>query len=356
SQHKKYTHGHKAVWSPYSKACDSLKKFRKKSKNKMVYDDQKEGQYLKTLDRCQNKLEEFRVNGLKLALLEERKCHCFLLDRLNSVVSLYANHHKQTADTLLSGMPRWKQLAAKPHILPPEAERLLMLPEDVGGYDYVGVNGGVYRNGYLPEDSRSVASSPYKRSQSVHEVYRRPLGPTEYSGMPGDYRTLPAMRGMTAPPPPPPTTGLQVRAVYNHTGEGDSKLSFSDGDVINIIGDKSMEGWQYGLNTRSGKYGWFPLSFTEPLNIPPPQEPAPVLSNRVKSMGDLQDSRSMLEGMDFHIEQDVPGNVRRPKSLYEGPGNQVFKHCKHIVLVVKRFSILAYSFYSFKRIIGNGKF
>ena len=40
-------------------------------------------------------------------------------------------------------------------------------------------------------------------------------------------------------------------------------------------------------------------------------------------MGDLQDSRSLTDGMDFHIEHDVPGNIRRPKSLYEGPGAQV---------------------------------
>jgi hypothetical protein len=44
AQHRKYTQGHKAVISPYVKANDSLKRFRKKTKNKVVYDDQKEGQ------------------------------------------------------------------------------------------------------------------------------------------------------------------------------------------------------------------------------------------------------------------------------------------------------------------------
>lgn len=42
AQHRRYTQGHKAVISPYVKANDNLKKFRKKTKNKVVYDDQKE--------------------------------------------------------------------------------------------------------------------------------------------------------------------------------------------------------------------------------------------------------------------------------------------------------------------------
>ena len=54
-------------------------------------------------------------------------------------------------------------------------------------------------------------------------------------------------------PPPPPTSGLQVRAVYSHDGDGDSKLSFTEGDMINIVGEKSSDGWQYGLNTNTGK-------------------------------------------------------------------------------------------------------
>ena len=44
SQYKKYTTGHKVVWAPYSKAVESLKKFRKKSRNKPMFEDQKEAQ------------------------------------------------------------------------------------------------------------------------------------------------------------------------------------------------------------------------------------------------------------------------------------------------------------------------
>ena len=44
SQYKKYTTGHKVVWAPYSKAVESLKKFRKKSRNKPMFEEQKEAQ------------------------------------------------------------------------------------------------------------------------------------------------------------------------------------------------------------------------------------------------------------------------------------------------------------------------
>lgn len=31
-------------------------------------------------------------------------------------------------------------------------------------------------------------------------------------------------------------------------------MSFMEGDMINIIGEKASDGWQYGLNTKTGKY------------------------------------------------------------------------------------------------------
>lgn len=312
AQHRKYTQGHKAVISPYIKANDSLKRFRKKTKNKVVYDDQKEGQYIKALERCHERLHEYRVQGLKLALLEDRKCHCFLLDRLSTVTNLYGNHHKQSADILLAGLPQWRQLSSRPQILPPEAERLLyQFKEDND-------NDGIYwENGHLPGDTRSLGS-PYRRSNSAHDVHRRPI--SEYASPEGFYtgnfgaKTMPHSRGISVPPAAPPG-GIQVRAIYSHVGEGDQKLSFTEGDLLNVIGDQA-DGWQYGLNTRSGQFGWFPLSFTEP-SVSPPREPPPVMNGRVKSMGDLLDSRSLSEHADFYLD-DVPGRTSRPKSMYEG--------------------------------------
>ncbi|XP_062581064.1 brain-specific angiogenesis inhibitor 1-associated protein 2-like [Saccostrea cucullata] len=311
SQYKKYATGHKVVFAPYSKATESLKKFRKKSRNKPMFEEQKEAQHIKTLERCQEKLDEFRLSGLKLALLEERKCHCFLLDRLNTMATLYANHHKQSAESYMRGLIKWKQLSVKPHILPQEANRLLMMPD----HDHMSeMNGGVYRNDI---ETRSLGS-PYKRSQSVHDVYRRPI-PVQTDTASDTYtRTLPHGRVV---PPPPPISGLQVRAVYSHDGDGDTKMSFMEGDIINILGEKSSDGWQYGLNTNAGKYGWFPLSFTEPFHMPPMRNGHSMMNGRVKSMGDLLDDAGDADG--YFMEHSMPGSAQRPKSLYEGSGTRL---------------------------------
>ncbi|KAJ8318378.1 hypothetical protein KUTeg_003469 [Tegillarca granosa] len=291
-----------------------MRKFRKKTKNKMVYDEHKEAQYVKILHKCQERLDDYRYQGLKLALLEERKCHCFVLDRLSSMANMYALHHKQASDILNSKIGHWKQLSTKPHILPSSADKLIT-PQAQREEMFEHMNGvGMYReNGYLRDDTRSLGS-PYRRPASVPGVYRHPEGdfysPEMYS------RTLPSSRGISVPPPTPPGV-LQVRGVYSHVGEGDSKLSFAEGDVINLIGEKS-DGWHYGQNTRSGKYGWFPLSFTEPILIGgPPREPAPSLQSRAKSLGEL-DNQSLSENSGYNFEHDIPGNIRRPKSMYDG--------------------------------------
>ena len=62
---------------------------------------------------------------------------------------------------------------------------------------------------------------------------------------------MPHSRGISVPPAASPG-GIQVRAIYSHVGEGDQKLSFTEGDLLNVIGDQA-DGWQYGLNTRSGQ-------------------------------------------------------------------------------------------------------
>lgn len=41
------------------------------------------------------------------------------------------------------------------------------------------------------------------------------------------------------------------------------------------------------------------------------------MNGRVKSVGDLLDSRSLSEHADFYLD-DVPGRTSRPKSMYEG--------------------------------------
>ena len=54
---------------------------------------------------------------------------------------------------------------------------------------------------------------------------------------------------------PAPQSRVQVRALYTHSGAGDSQLSFVAGDCVTLVGEEK-EGWQYGENSRTRRYGY----------------------------------------------------------------------------------------------------
>lgn len=65
--------------------------------------------------------------------------------------------------------------------------------------------------------------------------------------------------------PPPPTWEAQlVRALYAYLSSGENQLSFHEGDLIALIGERN-KGWQFGENLRTQCSGWFPLAYTETL-------------------------------------------------------------------------------------------
>ncbi|XP_046350372.1 brain-specific angiogenesis inhibitor 1-associated protein 2-like isoform X1 [Haliotis rufescens] len=311
AEHKKYQHGHKGYIGPYIKAQEALKKFRKKSKSKFTFDDSKEAQYMRAVAKCQEKLTEFRTQGLKLALLEERKCYCYLLERLTAMASVQTSYTKKGYEMLASEISHWKQLCSQPHILPRSADPLVNRREQ---RREVMENSQKHQNGMVyPGDSHY--GSPYHRPASTTEYMRQKSAPSEYAvpaAMPVESKTLP--RGLPSMTQSSPATS-NVQAIYAHTGRGEEQLSFSDGDVLTLIGEKA-DGWQYGLNAHTGKFGWFPLSFTDAVGSSRHTDHSQLL-HRAKSIGDLLDSRSQISDISISYEVDMPGRSRRPRSLYE---------------------------------------
>lgn len=57
-----------------------------------------------------------------------------------------------------------------------------------------------------------------------------------------------------------------ARALYAYAAAGDNQLSFQQGDVLALLGERT-KGWQYGENLRSHHAGWFPLAYTEPIPL-----------------------------------------------------------------------------------------
>ncbi|XP_076031113.1 uncharacterized protein LOC143019361 [Oratosquilla oratoria] len=56
-----------------------------------------------------------------------------------------------------------------------------------------------------------------------------------------------------------------ARALYAYLSSGENQLSFHEGDIIALIGEKN-KGWQYGENLRTQRCGWFPVAYTELLH------------------------------------------------------------------------------------------
>lgn len=55
-----------------------------------------------------------------------------------------------------------------------------------------------------------------------------------------------------------------ARALYAYAAAGDNQLSFQQGDMLALLGERT-KGWQYGENLRTHQAGWFPLAYTEPI-------------------------------------------------------------------------------------------
>ncbi|TSL82557.1 Brain-specific angiogenesis inhibitor 1-associated protein 2 [Bagarius yarrelli] len=98
--------------------------------------------------------------------------------------------------------------------------------------------------------------------------------------------------GSTLPRVLPLCPPLQVEALFSHSpsssdriekGErgGSFLLPFLPGDVVNLLISEPRDGWHYGQNERTGRKGWFPFSYTQPL----PHTSTPTQQDAVSSPG-----------------------------------------------------------------------
>lgn len=58
------------------------------------------------------------------ALLEERRCHCFVLQRLCAISELSMIGHRHGLEMYRS-LPEWHDVCSNPHVLMPAAEQLI---------------------------------------------------------------------------------------------------------------------------------------------------------------------------------------------------------------------------------------
>ncbi|XP_047005661.1 brain-specific angiogenesis inhibitor 1-associated protein 2a isoform X7 [Ictalurus punctatus] len=322
---KKYQIEHKSKGESLEKCQAELKKLRRKSqgsKNPSKYND-KELQYVETINTKQNELDTFIAEGYKTALSEERRRYCFLVDRQCAVAKNNSAYHGKGKDLLTQKIPVWQQSCSDPNKLPeramllvqqmvsgsnpllssplhsskgnlvisepipgaqplpvpPELAALMGHPGRLMGPDGMSlVNGttGMQGEEYWAEGgvSQGRPASPQPQSQTqpqrqVSDVYsntlpvRRPQ-PAKSKATVGETRTLPRSSSMAA--------GLEkngrsrVQAIFSHAaGDNSTLLSFTEGDIITLLVPEARDGWHYGENEKNKMRGWFPFSYTRVL-------------------------------------------------------------------------------------------
>jgi BAI1-associated protein 2 len=122
-----------------------------------------------------------------------------------------------------------------------------------------------------PVTTLSRAKSEYNLNSSTHSLAQGERSqccqrPTQIYLLADGHTPSRRPKSMAVPPPPQWDTQL-ARALYAYLSSGDNQLSFLEGDLIALIGERN-KGWQFGENLRTQCSGWFPLAYTELLDDP----------------------------------------------------------------------------------------
>ncbi|KAH1008383.1 hypothetical protein HUJ05_008938 [Dendroctonus ponderosae] len=302
SEQKRFLQQHKQRSETYSKAAALMKKQRKKSRGstKAGLAMDKELKNMQVLEEEKTKLDSFCEQSLKNAMTQERRRYGFVLERQCSLAKHYLSYHAYGADAFTQNLEKWSEVAKTREYLPESVEnifsnriRQISVWQDEDLYsnprspnfdeDRISINSQLRKTKSMDAsclDIRSMAEvgSPVNtlsRAKSEYNLNSSNNGAQE--------NNTPSRRPKSMAVPPPPTWEAQLaRALYAYLSSGENQLSFHEGDLIALIGERN-KGWQFGENLRTQCSGWFPLAYTEILiddsisndsgfsNDPPPQ-------------------------------------------------------------------------------------
>lgn len=263
-EQKKYREIHKTKQEPVEKLQSSLKKHHKKNHGKPDYEGRNR-QLMNELNKAKDDLENISVQGLRLALLHERKRYCYVLDRNLAFLKKTVSVNNNLNQAISEHIDGWSEHAKNPEILPPSSAALLTLhrvdiPDDISmttisslGQSYERSHTSLQHNGSRSNVSSDIQNQPRRYSTSPRQSgdsqskHSTQVPHTDFQG------------SVTAKPL------RRVRALYSYISSGENQLSFNEGDQITLIVEKK-DGWHYGENERTNKCGWFPVVYTESLN------------------------------------------------------------------------------------------
>ncbi|XP_022920973.1 GATA zinc finger domain-containing protein 14 isoform X2 [Onthophagus taurus] len=285
SEQKRFLQQHKQRSETYSKAAAMMKKQRKKSRtsSKTGLAMDKELKNMQVLEEEKTKLDSFCEQSLKNAMTQERRRYGFVLERHCSLAKHYLSYHTQGMSIYQQNIEKWSDVAKTREYLPETVENIF---SNRIRQISVWQDEDLYSNPRSPhfDDDRLSLSSQLRKTKSMDAscLDIRSIGDvgspvTTLSRAKSEYNLnssthslvqdeTPTRRPKSIAVPPPPQWDTQLaRALYAYLSSGENQLSFLEGDLIALIGERT-KGWQFGENLRTQCSGWFPLAYTEVLD------------------------------------------------------------------------------------------
>ncbi|XP_066198412.1 BAR/IMD domain-containing adapter protein 2-like 1 [Saccopteryx leptura] len=280
---KRYQTEHRNKLDSLEKSQAELKKIRRKSqggRNALKY-EHKEIEYIETVTSRQSEIQKFIADGCKEALLEEKRRFCFLVDKHCSVAGLLQRHHVQSAELLNSKLPRWQKTCCDATKVPEEIINMIEeiktpLPTPASWTP---------QPSPMTERSNVVPPAPSARANTspLIDMFNNPATVAQNSAASEDpslQRSVSVATGLNM------MKKQKVRTIFPHTaGTNQTLLSFAQGDILTVLIAEDKDGWLYGENDATRARGWFPSSYTKPLEEnaeetvrAPSPSPAPVRS------------------------------------------------------------------------------
>ncbi|XP_019368431.1 PREDICTED: brain-specific angiogenesis inhibitor 1-associated protein 2-like protein 1 isoform X1 [Gavialis gangeticus] len=302
---KRYQTEHKSRLDSLEKSQAELKKIKRKSqggRNAMKY-EYKEIEYLETVTSRQSDIQRFIAEGCREALLEEKRRFCFLVDKHCSFTQHMNYYHIQCTDLLNSKLPVWQETCSDATKVP---EKVISMIEEIKTPGSTPISGTpqpspmIERNtvigkNYYPlhENAAKVPPAPTSRAyiSPLVDMFNNPAAvqkaPSERLNNSTDNSDDANLCRSTSV-----ATGLnimkrpKVKTIFPHTaGSNKTLLSFAQGDIITLLVAEEKDGWLYGEHDLTKVKGWFPSSYTKPLEEPaenrlaaPVPSPVPIRS------------------------------------------------------------------------------
>ncbi|KAM8960499.1 LOW QUALITY PROTEIN: BAR/IMD domain-containing adapter protein 2-like 1 [Pelodytes ibericus] len=344
---KRYQTEHRNKMDSLEKSEAELKKLRRKSqggRNVTKY-ELKETEYLETITSRQTDIQRFIAEGCKEALLEEKRRFCFLVDKHCNFSNYLNYYHVQAVDLLTSKLPKWQETCSDvshvpeqfinnimPDLKTPGTTPISGTPEpsplmdkkSLMNTDFDRISVSTLRMPPAPQNRAQTSplvdlfNNPSVPPKLVYEKPKAPQGPnTEEASLARSMSVATGLNLMRKP---------KVKTIFPHTGNSKTLLSFSQGDVITLLIPEEKDGWLYGEHDTTKLKGWFPSSYTRPLEQNgkespkvPSVNPSPAPIRSLSTANLIDQGTVVLPEPDYMEPLSPTGSIDRGTTTFTVP-------------------------------------